>query len=99
MISAKKSLGQNFINDRTIIEKILNIVDIKNKKILEIGPGTGNLTSRLLNKLPKKLIAIEKDKRLVEFLQKNYGTRIKLIEGDVLKIDTRSGEYIERVKS
>ncbi len=87
MISAKKSLGQNFINDRNIIEKILNIVDIKNKKILEIGPGTGNLTSGLLNKLPKKLIAIEKDKKLVELLQKNYGTQIKLIEGDVLKID------------
>ena len=74
MISAKKSLGQNFLNDRNIIDKISNIVEIKNKKILEIGPGTGNLTSGLLNKSPKKLIAIEKDKKLVELLQINYGS-------------------------
>ena len=87
MISAKKSLGQNFLNDRNIIDKISNIVEIKNKKILEIGPGTGNLTSGLLNKSPKKLIAIEKDKKLVELLQINYGSQIELIENDVLKIN------------
>jgi 16S rRNA (adenine1518-N6/adenine1519-N6)-dimethyltransferase len=43
LIIAKKSLGQNFLTDRNILEKIVNVVDIKNKIILEVGPGTGNL--------------------------------------------------------
>ena len=55
MIRAKKSLGQNFLVDQNIINKIMNIVDIKNKNVLEIGPGTGNLTSEILRKKPKKL--------------------------------------------
>jgi Dimethyladenosine transferase (rRNA methylation) len=60
LIKAKKSLGQNFLIDKKILEKITNIIPIKNKNILEIGPGTGNLTSYILNKNPKKLICIEK---------------------------------------
>ncbi len=47
MIKAKKSLGQNFLIDQNIIDKIINLIDIKNKSILEIGPGTGNLTKIL----------------------------------------------------
>ena len=54
MIKAKKSLGQNFLIDKNIINKILNIIDIKNKNIL-VGPGTGNLTLEILKKNPKKL--------------------------------------------
>ena len=54
MIRAKKSLGQNFLIDKTIIEKITNIVQVRDKSILEIGPGTGNLTKSLLKKKPKK---------------------------------------------
>ena len=50
MIKAKKSLGQNFLIDPNIIDKIVNIVEIKNKDILEIGPGTGNLTQKILKK-------------------------------------------------
>ena len=50
MISAKKSLGQNFLIDANVIENITKIVDIKNKDILEVGPGTGNLTSNILKK-------------------------------------------------
>ena len=61
MIKAKKSLGQNFLIDKNILEKITEITDIKNKTILEIGPGTGNLTSYILNKNPKKVIVVEKD--------------------------------------
>ena len=64
MIIAKKSLGQNFLTDRNILEKIVNIVDIKNKIILEVGPGTGNLTSFILKQKPKKIFVIEKDDRL-----------------------------------
>ena len=50
MIKAKKSLGQNFLIDEGLIEKIVNITNIKNVNILEIGPGTGNLTSAILKK-------------------------------------------------
>ena len=53
MIKAKKSLGQNFLIDQIIINKILLVSDIKNKSVLEVGPGTGNLTSALINKYPK----------------------------------------------
>ena len=55
MIKAKKSLGQNFLIDKNILEKISNSVKIKNKIVLEIGPGTGNLTSYILKKSPKKI--------------------------------------------
>ena len=70
MIKAKKSLGQNFLIDQHIIDKIINIVEIKNKSILEIGPGTGNLTKNILKKKPKKLTVIEKDNYLAEYLKK-----------------------------
>ena len=50
MIKAKKSLGQNFLIDKNIIDKIVNLVDIKDKDILEIGPGTGNLSEQILKK-------------------------------------------------
>ena len=48
MIKAKKSLGQNFLCDQNIIDKILDITEIEKKNVLEIGPGTGNLTSEIL---------------------------------------------------
>ena len=54
MIKAKKSLGQNFLIDQNIIDKIINIIDIRDKNILEIGPGTGNLTEKILKKKTKK---------------------------------------------
>ena len=56
MIKAKKSLGQNFLIDKKILEKITNLTEIKNKVVLEIGPGTGNLTSYILKKKTKKII-------------------------------------------
>ena len=55
MIKAKKSLGQNFLIDKSILEKIVSVADIKEKNILEIGPGTGNLTSYILMNKPKNL--------------------------------------------
>ena len=56
MIKAKKSLGQNFLVDKNILDKITSITKIENKIILEIGPGTGNLTSYILKKKPKKFL-------------------------------------------
>ena len=49
-IKAKKSLGQNFLIDRNVLDQIVNTVEIKDKEILEIGPGSGNLTSHILRK-------------------------------------------------
>ena len=63
MITPKKSLGQNFLNDQNIIDVMINVVEVKNKSILEIGPGTGNLTKILLKRNPKKILVIEKDNR------------------------------------
>ncbi len=87
MIRAKKSLGQNFLNDKNILKKIVNIVPINGKNILEIGPGTGNLTSEIVNKNPKKFIVIEKDNELVKYLEKIFENKITIINSDVLKIN------------
>jgi 16S rRNA (adenine1518-N6/adenine1519-N6)-dimethyltransferase len=87
VIKAKKSLGQNFLIDRNIIDKISNIIDIENEYILEVGPGTGNLTAALINKNPKKIIVIEKDKKLADFLHKEFNEKLKIINDDILKID------------
>ena len=59
-IKTKKSLGQNFLIDRDILEKIVNTVDIKNQEVLEIGPGSGNLTTYILKKNPKKNLRYRK---------------------------------------
>jgi 16S rRNA (adenine1518-N6/adenine1519-N6)-dimethyltransferase len=87
LIKAKKSLGQNFLIDQNIIDRIINTVEIKNKSILEIGPGTGNLTKNILKKNPKKIIVIEKDNSLAQLLAINLDRKIKIINEDVLKID------------
>jgi len=87
LIKAKKSLGQNFLIDQNIIDIIINIVEIKDKSILEIGPGTGNLTKNILKKKPKKLIVIEKDNDLAKSLRKNLEDNVKIINDDVLKIN------------
>ena len=87
MIKAKKSLGQNFLIDKNVLEKIVNTTKINNKTILEIGPGTGNLTSYILKKNPKKIIVIEKDNSLAINLKKKFNDQIIIINEDILKID------------
>ena len=73
MIKTKKSLGQNFLIDLNIIKKILNIIKIKNKNILEIGPGTGNLTSKILEEKPKKITVPKMSARLETLSQPGSG--------------------------
>ncbi len=90
MIKAKKSLGQNFLVDKNIIERIVNLVDIEKKEILEIGPGTGNLTSALIKKNPKKIYVIEKDNSLASILQNEYADQIDVINKDILDYDESS---------
>ena len=87
MIKAKKSLGQNFLIDKKIIDKISNILNIENKTILEVGPGTGNLTSALLKKKPQKVFVIEKDDSLVSILKKEFKDKIEIIHNDILQIN------------
>ena len=82
----KKSLGQNFLNDKNILSEIVNAGDIKkNDTILEIGPGTGNLTELILKKNPKHLIVIEKDKNLSLKLVDKFKNKIKVINKDILE--------------
>ena len=89
MIKAKKSLGQNFLNDQNILEKIVNLTTIKNKIIMEIGPGTGNLTSNILSQNPKKVYAIEKDNNLIKILSSKFNEKLVLINEDILKINEK----------
>ena len=90
MIRAKKSLGQNFLTDRNVLEKIVSVVDIKDKTILEIGPGTGNLTSFIIKNNPKKVHVIEKDDELANNLREVFNSEIAITNDDVLNIDENS---------
>ena len=87
MIKAKKSLGQNFLIDRAVLEKIVSTIIIKDKTILEIGPGSGNLTSFILKKEPKKVFVIEKDNDLAKNLGENFKDQLTVINDDILNID------------
>ena len=85
----KKSLGQNFLTDKNIVNKIVEIGNIeKNKAVLEIGPGYGSLTRKILSKNPKKIFAIEKDKNLSSFLINTFKdfSNIRVINNDILDI-------------
>jgi len=84
----KKSLGQNFLLNKEIIKYIVELGKITNENIvIEIGPGTGNLTEEILKKRPKKFFAIEKDKNLYLELKNKYKSDINLINKDVLKVE------------
>ena len=79
MIVAKKSLGQNFLIDKNTVNKIINSIKIKNNNIVEIGPGLGVLTEKILDKNPNKLIIIEKDFDLYKkLLKKFYKKKLQL---------------------
>jgi 16S rRNA (adenine1518-N6/adenine1519-N6)-dimethyltransferase len=90
LIQAKKSLGQNFLVDRNILEKIVNITQIKDKTILEVGPGTGNLTSFILKKKPRKIFVVEKDEDLANHLEETFKNQLTIINDDILKINESS---------
>ena len=82
---AKKSLGQNFLKDENILSNIVDSGDlVKGDTVLEIGPGTGNLTKKLIEKEPYKILVVEKDKELAELLKKKFGKKIEVINKDIL---------------
>ena len=86
----KKSLGQNFLIDKNIIDIIVRNGCINEKDVvLEIGPGTGSLTERILSLKPFKLFAIEKDKSLIMKLNEKFKDKINLINEDILKVDEK----------
>ena len=86
-IKPKKSLGQNFLYDKNVINKIINASKINsNDEVLEIGPGTGNLTKSIIYQKPKKIYVIEKDESLANILKKQFSNKINLISKDILKI-------------
>jgi len=89
MIKAKKSLGQNFLIDEAVIEKIVSTTTITNKNIIEIGPGTGNLTRAILKKKPKKTFVVEKDNELSIFLKEKFMDQIIIINEDILKFEEK----------
>ncbi len=88
---SKKSLGQNFLIDKNITKKIINLVNIYNKNIIEIGPGKGALTQEIIKKKPKSLHLIEKDHELskqlnLQYLNCNY---VKIHNEDILKFNIK----------
>ena len=88
MHSPKKSLGQNFLYDQNIINKIIKVTNIINKNVVEIGPGLGAITDKILEKKPKSLILIEKDKNLLDVLKNKYkdNKSILFYNNDILKL-------------
>ena len=85
-VKPKKSLGQNFLIDHNVLEQIVDTVEITNKEVLEIGPGSGNLTKFILEKNPKKFYAVEKDDKLVLLLNDKFSDEITIINEDILKV-------------
>ena len=85
-IKAKKSLGQNFLIDREVLEKIVSSTNITGKEVLEIGPGSGNLTTYILKQKPKKLYVVEKDDDLAILLKEKFDDEIEIINDDILKV-------------
>ena len=69
---AKKSLGQNFLIDKNIVKKIIKCVSVKNRNVIEIGPGRGALTDEILKQKPKSLTIVEKDNDLYKKLKSKY---------------------------
>ena len=90
IVRAKKSLGQNFLNDKKVLKLISECADIRDKEILEIGPGTGNLTSEILNKKPKKFFIVEKDKNLMVLLKKKFNEKFFYKNEVVLNISEKN---------
>ncbi len=90
MIKAKKSLGQNFLIDKKILDLIANITSISGRTILEVGPGTGNLTSLIIKNKPKKLYVVEKDSNLSKNLKLKFKDKLTVINNDILETNEKS---------
>ena len=87
----KRSLGQNFLYDQKIINLIIKVGNINSQDtVLEVGPGTGNLTKKILEQAPKNIILVEKDSILSDHLNKKFGDRIELFNQDMMKFSYKN---------
>ena len=81
----KKSLGQNFLVDNKVLNKIIETGDVEKEDIvIEVGPGNGALTEKIFAKKPKKIIVVEKDDRLNIVLKKKFTNNIKIVNQDMM---------------
>ena len=88
---AKKSFGQNFLISQNTLDKIIDSSKIESEDtILEIGPGTGNLTEQIIYSKPKRVLVIEKDQDMSNIIQQKFSDQIELIQLDALKFDIKS---------
>jgi 16S rRNA (adenine1518-N6/adenine1519-N6)-dimethyltransferase len=89
MIKPKKSLGQNFLIDNNILNKIIKLTKINNCNVVEIGPGTGNLTKKIIEQKPKSLFLIEKDQLLFNNLSNEFKktNNLTVFNDDILKFN------------
>ncbi len=83
----KKSLGQNFLQDHNILRKEAELAKVEGKVVLEIGPGDGRLTEKILAQKPKKLIVVEKDDRFVKLLSEKFGDAVEVVHADFLETE------------
>ena len=91
-IKPKKSLGQNFLIDNNVIEKIIDFSEIQaGDVVLEIGPGLGSLTEKLVEKA-KNVYAIEIEAKFCHYLEDKFSSysNIEIINNDILKIELPS---------
>lgn len=86
-----KALGQNFLVDKNFVDKIVDLAEVEDENILEIGPGIGTITQAMGDRGAKKIVAVELDKTLLPILEDNLGDyeNIKVIHGDILKVDLK----------
>mgnify|MGYP001166443737 FL=1 len=97
-VKPKKSLGQNFLKDENILKLIVDKANInKNDNVIEIGPGTGNLTKEILFKMPCSVTVIEKDKNLSNILKLNFKNKIKLINKDFLLMEEKDIKLTDNI--
>lgn len=87
-LSARKSLGQNFLFDANLLNKIVRVVGaLDGKTVYEVGPGPGGLTRAILAANPKRLLVIEKDPRCIDALaelQQHFPARLDILQQDAL---------------
>lgn len=88
----KKSLGQNFLNNPNVIERISHSMDVSDQLVVEVGPGQWALTKEILKQKPKQLHVIELDRDLIPYLKEEFGTNITVHHADVLTTDVISTE-------
>ena len=90
-VKLKKKYGQNFLIDKNIVNKIINLINQDKLNILEIGPGNGSLTKKIINKKPKNLDLIEIDRDLVDELNKTFCVYkfVNIINANILKYDLK----------